>query len=300
MQRSLSRRAFLIRSAAAAAALHVPNLRAASPPFANNKICAFEKPLVSLSYDALADLYAGLGLAGVEAAVRPGGHVLPERVEDDLPRMIESLKKRGLEMTILTSAIDTLAAPHAEKVLRTAARLGVRRYRMLWFNYDLKKPILPQLEAIRPRLKELAALNRELGLTALYQNHSGPKYVGSALWDSYSLVRDFDPKEIGLAYDIHHATVEGGLNWPVQFNLVRSHIQAVYVKDFVWEDRKVKDVPLGRGKIDPKFFTLLKESKYPGPISLHVEYMDHTSDPVQIGQAFGQDLATLQSFLAKA
>src|SRR2546421_6935418 len=88
------------------------------------KFCAFEKPVMFLSYDETAEFFAELGFDGIEAAVRPGGHVLPERVEEDLPKFVEALKKRGLEITILTSGIGNATQPHAEKVLRTAAKLG--------------------------------------------------------------------------------------------------------------------------------------------------------------------------------
>src|SRR6185295_3833735 len=148
------------------------------------KFCAFEKPLLCLSFDEVADVMAEAGFQGIEAAVRPGGHVLPERVEEDLPKFLEALKKRGLEITILTSGINsTSKEQHAEKVLRTAAKLGIQRYRMLWWKYDLKKPIWPQVEAIRPVLKDLVALNREVGISGLYQNHAGAEMLGASLWD---------------------------------------------------------------------------------------------------------------------
>ena len=35
----------------------------------------------------------------------------------------------------------------------------------------------------KPQLRDLAALNRELGLTALYQNHGGRSNVGGQIWD---------------------------------------------------------------------------------------------------------------------
>jgi sugar phosphate isomerase/epimerase len=305
MKTKLSRRKFVATTGAAAAWVAGGGLAAAAESSKGvknreHKICAFEKPLQGLSYDELADFLAELGFNGVEATVRAGGHVLPEHAEEDLPRMVRALNKRGIEMTVLTSDINSVSSPHADRVLRIAAKLGVKRYRMLWYRYDLKKPVAAQLEEIRPKLSELAAMNRKLGVTALYQNHSGAQYVGSALWDSYSLIKEFDPKEIGLAYDIHHATVEGGLNWPVQFNLVRSHIQTVYVKDFVWDNRKVKDVPLGQGKVDPAFFTLLKQSDFDGPISMHVEYLESGHDRKELADAFKKDFGTLKSWLDQA
>jgi len=295
-----TRRKFLAAATAASAlafASPVSSFAEESKTTSAYKFCAFEKPLLFLNYDEVTKLLAELGFNGVEAAVRDGGHVLPEKVEEDLPRFIAALKKQGLEMTVLTSGINSIDSPHAEKVLRTAAKLGVKRYRMNWYRYDLKKPILPQLDAVRPQLKKLAALNRELGLTALYQNHSGDRMVGAPLWDIYSLIKDFDPKEIALAYDIRHATVEGGLSWPLQFNLVKSHIGAVFVKDFVWENGKVKNVPLGEGAVDKKFFAMLKEIDFAGPISLHVEYLDRSKDKKVLAEAFRKDLATLKSLL---
>ncbi len=293
-----SRRKFITSAAALSTlALTRPasiSAEAKPAPKILRKFCAFEKPFHFLNYDETAELMAATGFGGVEATVRDGGHVLPEKVETDLPRFHDALKKRGLEITILTSSINSLDSPNAETVLRTAARLGIKHYRLLWYHYDLQKPILPQLDAIRPKLKGLAALNLELGLTALYQNHSGEKMVGAPLWDIYGLIKDFNPKEVALAFDIYHATVEGGLSWPIQFSLVKSHLGAVFVKDFVWENGKVKNVPLGEGVVDKRFFSMLKQADFAGPISLHVEYLDHSRDKKVLADAFVKDLATLR------
>jgi len=297
---TLSRRQFLGRAAMfTAAATALPSAISAAAEIVDPwKFCAFEKPLQFLSFDELADLLAELGFNGVEATVRPGGHVLPERVEEDLPKFVEALKKRGLEITILTSGINSVAQPHTEKVLRTAAKLGIQRYRMLWWQYDLKQPIWPQVESFRPVLKDLVALNCEVGISGLYQNHSGPKTVGASLWDIYSLIKDYQPKDIGLAYDVYHAQVEGGLSWPAQFNLVKSHITAVCIKDFIWVDDGLKDMPVGKGRLNRKIIPMLKEAKFTGPMSIHVEYFPNDSrDKQAIGNAFGTDLETWRAWL---
>jgi sugar phosphate isomerase/epimerase len=293
MPRPFTRRSFLRNCAAAAALAPFVSLAEGS----SHKFCAFEKPLQFLSYDDMAALIGECGFDGIEATVRKGGHVLPERVEEDLAKMVEALKKHGLEMTILTSDINNVNQPQAQKVLTTAKKLGITRYRMLWYNYDLSKPVRPQLEAIRPQVRDLAAMNRELGVTALYQNHSGAKMVGAPLWDIYELVREHDPKEISIAFDIMHATAEGGLDWPIQFNLVQSHLGAVYCKDFTWVNRKTKGAPLGTGQIDHNFFSLVQKSKFNGPISLHVEYLAGVKDRKAMAEAFKRDFATLRSLL---
>jgi sugar phosphate isomerase/epimerase len=293
MPSNISRRHFL-KTCAATAAL------APLATFAKQNrwtFCAFEKPLQFLSYDDMAALMAECGFNGIEATVRKGGHVLPERVEEDLPKMVDALKKHGLEMTILTSDINT-ADERSRKVLSTAKQLGITRYRMLWYNYDLSKPVRPQLEAIRPQVQDLVAMNREIGVQALYQNHSGAKMVGAPLWDIYDVIREHDPKHISIAFDIMHATAEGGLDWPIQFNLVQSHLGAVYCKDFMWVNKKTHGAALGTGQIDKTFFDLVKKSNFTGPVSLHVEYLDgKTKDRKICADAFKRDFATLRNCL---
>jgi len=297
----LNRRQFLqqtVTLAATATVLPATLARAAVEKTGPWKFCAFEKPLQFLNFDELADLMAELGFDGIEATVRPGGHILPERVEEDLPKFVEALKQRGLEITILTSGINNVDQPHTEKVLRTAAKLGIHRYRMLWWRYDAKKPIWEQAEAFRPVLKDLVALNREVGISGLYQNHAGANMVGAALWDIFGLIKDYPPKDIGLAYDIRHAQVEAGLAWPTQFQLVQSHVAAVCVKDYEWSKEGVKSVPLGTGRVDKKIISLVKETKFTGPISVHVEYFPGDSrDKQAMTAALRRDFQTLREWL---
>src|SRR5438067_7531604 len=56
-------------------------------------------------------------------------------------------------------------------------------------------------------------------LPILIQNHSGNGYVGAAMWDIHEMIRDLDPRHMGVHFDIGHATVESGLSWPTAFAL---------------------------------------------------------------------------------
>ena len=271
-----NRRTFLATAATAAGAALISNPLAAAPATARkNKLCAFTKHLQGLSFDQIADIAAECGLDGIEAPIRPGGHVEPERIEEDLPKLAEALKKRGLEITIMTSGINQVSKEqNTETVLRTAARLGVKRYRMLYFKYDLSKPILPQLDEWRPLIKDLVQLSSELGIQPLLQNHSGKDYFGAPVWDAYSIMKDFTPQQFSFAFDIYHATVEGGLSWPLDLSLVGDHLGAVYFKDCKWIGRgKAEGVPLGEGQASPDFARMLNKRNYAGPVSLHTEYM---------------------------
>jgi sugar phosphate isomerase/epimerase len=220
----LSRRKFLAGSLAAAAlsAWPKPTVTAQDEP-AKNPICAFTKFLGPLSYPQLAETIARLGFDGVEATVRAKGQVLPERAEEDLPKLVEALAKHDLELTVMTTSVTRADQPADEKLLRLAAGLGVKRYRMGYYTYDLNRPVKPQLDAVRPVVRELAAMNREIGIQGLYQNHAGARYVGATVWDFQSLIDEIPAAEIGFAFDIRHAVAEAGLAWPVLQNVAEPH-----------------------------------------------------------------------------
>lgn len=265
------------------------------------EFCTFTKPLQHLSYPEMAEEMAKLGFDGVEAPVRPGGHVLPEKVEDDLPAMMDALKAKDLKCTVLTSGINEVSDEQfTEKVLRTAAGLGIKRFRMSYFRYDLNKPIREQIPEFKAKLKDLVALTNEIGIKPIYQNHSGKNYFGAPLWDLGEAFENYKPEEIGVAFDIGHATVEGAKAWPLNFAMIRPYIDTVYVKEPAWDDNELSWGPLGEGAVDKGFYKTLKSSDFTGPISLHVEYLGH-KDPAMVPtvlEAIGKDFATLKSLLA--
>jgi len=109
-----------------------------------------------------------------------------------------------------------------------------------------------------------------------FQNHSG-EYVGASIWDLWYQLKGLDERYVGCNFDPRHATVEGGLSWPVDMKLIKNFIKGTIAKDFVWEKKdnkwKAKNVPLGEGMVDfTKFFSLYKKFGLSGPISLHIEY----------------------------
>lgn len=264
-----------------------------------NPYCVFTKPLQMLSYDDLADLIAELGFDGIEGTIRPGGQITPEQVPDELPKMMASLKKRGLEMTIMASGINNADDKLNIQQLQVAAQLGIKRYRMSYHKYDLKKPVLNQMNELRPVLKNLVALNKELGLQAIYQNHSGSNYVGAPLWDLHELFKAHDPAHLAVGFDMSHATAEGTRAWPLHANLLRPRIGGLYVKDFRWTKNKRDNCPLAEGIVDRKYPAQLIASGYTGPINLHVEYLkpfNKENVPNQVA-AIKRDSATLKQWL---
>lgn len=283
---SSTRRAFLKKSliaiAGASSGLHArgevnPYAGATGiPPGRLLSISVFSKHLQWLNYQEMADTAAGIGFDGIDITVRLDGHVAPERVETDLPVAVEAVKKAGLTVHMITTAIKSADEPHTEAILKTAGALGIPYYRMGWIGYDSKMSMTENESKIRLQLSRLAELNRKYNICGDYQNHSGSNF-GSPVWDLAMALRELDPKWIGSQYDILHATVEGANSWPLGLNLLRSHIHTLDIKDFRWEKSntgwKAQVVPLGEGMVDyQKYFSLLKEYNLKGPFSMHFEY----------------------------
>jgi sugar phosphate isomerase/epimerase len=269
-----SRRSLLKSLALAPLAAWAPfRLEARNPA---RRVHVFSKHLQWLGYGAMAETAAGIGFDGVDITVRPGGHVLPENVERDLPRAVRAVREAGLVADRITTAITDAADPFTPRILETAAELGMRIYRMGWLSYDREQPLPPQLDDLRRRMQQLAELNQRMGIHGAYQNHTGTG-VGAPVWDAWLLVRDLDPRWLGIRYDIRHATVEGGESWELGLQLVAPHIRSLDVKDFAWAHQegkwKILDVPLGQGAVNfDRYLALLEQWQVEGDMTMHFEY----------------------------
>jgi len=301
----LSRREFMQRTsggaALALAPLGVPLVWQTPRP--RWKIIAFSKPFIHLNFDDTADLVADVGWDGIECPVRrTSTHIQPDRVEDDLPKMVEALKKRGREVAMITTDIVGVDQS-AERILRTAAGLGIRKYRLGAIRYVASKSIPQQLQEIAPRIRDLAQLNATIGIQGGIQNHSGADYFAAAIWDAFDTIESLDPASIGIAFDIGHATLEGGLSWPIQARLAEPRYSLVYVKDFRWERSDKGWAPvwcaLGQGMVSKKFFATLARSPFTGPVCQHHEY-ELGKTPAEHLAHYKNDLQVLRGWLQEA
>ncbi len=246
----------------------------AAPPLS---VHVFSKHLQFLDYPEMAAAAKTIGFDGVDLTVRPGGHVLPERVQEDLPQAVEAIKKEGLQALLMTTAVDDADDSTDRQVLETAASLGIKYYRMNWFRYPKTGSLTEALENFQKRMQGLAKLNQELGLIGCYQNHSGP-FVGASIWEIWKLLEHSDPDHLGAQYDIRHAIVEGGRSWQTGLRLLHPRIQTIVLKDFLWQQNDkgqwyVQNVPFGEGMVDFRaYFEQLRTYQIQVPVSMHYEY----------------------------
>jgi L-ribulose-5-phosphate 3-epimerase len=270
-----SRREFLARAAVLSSSLALaPAIGFSATVMSLPPVFVFSKVYqeLKLNFEDAAAVTAQAELQGVDCPVRPEGEILPERVEDDLPRYADILKKKGLRVGLLTTAITSTATPRAEAILRTAKKLGIKYYRLGFIDAKKDPPPGQQVTEVRAQLKDLAALNKQLGLTALLQNHSpsGRNYFGGNLGELADTVEGFNPEQIGVAFDIGHALVVHGDQWRTYFERLQPHFKIAYVKDVKRTGGWVK---FGQGDIaGTGYFKLLHNLGYNAPISLHIEY----------------------------
>lgn len=279
--RGLNRREFMAAAGGLTSAAALKGQ--ATVPAARPVVCLFSKPLGNRPFAELPGILKGLGVEAVDLTCRPGGHVVPERVADDLPQTVELLKSAGVSVPMITTDIADAAQGHAEAIVKTAAALGIRYAKMGYYRYDKSGRIERTLNEVKPRMRDVAALFKQYGVIAGYHNHS-KFYVGAPLWDLWQLLRELPAEAIGSYFDMGHATVEGGESaWMVGLNLLLPRVVMVAVKDFAWareKEWKPKWGPLGEGMVRWRAaFERLRAAKFAGPISLHVEYGNYGKTP---------------------
>lgn len=299
---ALSRRRFLAQGGIAAGAMALGWRSAGAEPAVAPRfpLIGFSKPFQKLDPEQTAELVETVGWDGIECPVRAKGQVEPERAPEDLPKFAEALRRRQRDIHLVATDITSLKTPHAETVLRTMAQLGITRLRLGFFTYPADKPPAAHLKELAPALKDIADACRDLGLQAGFQNHSGARYVGAPVWDIYAMIHDLDPKHMGICFDIGHATVEGGLSWPIEARLAEPFYTAIIAKDFFWkkgpEGWKDTWCPLGEGMVSRAFFDRLKQTSYSGPICQHHEY--ELGDAQQMIARLQHDLNVLKEWIA--
>jgi L-ribulose-5-phosphate 3-epimerase len=281
----MTRRTFL-------AAAAIPLMADAKRPM----LCMFSKHFPELSYDDLGKTCRDLGFAGIDLTVRAKGHVLPERVAEDLPRAVDALRKAGLEVPMITT--DLTSASNAALTLKTAARLGISYFKPGYWRYNATDP-LTRVKEVGADIRGLAALASEHKITMGLHNHSGT-YVGEAIWDTWEMIRDLDPRWTGFYYDPGHAAIEGGLGGhEISQRLVTPRLKMVAMKDFYWKkDGEWKPVwcPMGEGTVNWKqVFGELGKAGYAGPLSLHLEYDEGMNVAARVA-AVRKDLAYIHSW----
>jgi hypothetical protein len=240
----------------------------------------------------------------LELTVRKDGHVKPEHAPDELPPIVAALAKRNRR--VLFVALDTVRPdePYWPEVLRVSKKLGITQYRHRGFKYEAGKPLKPQIANFNSMAREFAAANKEIGVQALYQTHSGREMAGGAVWDLDQILDGIDPQYFGVAFDTKHVLVEQGYSWPNALQLIAPRIAALCVKSYRWEGDKSPSVPLRTGLVKATVVQQVIAACGHVPICIHNEYTPFRpipfNDRAEVVAAFRDDAEVLRGWLGMA
>jgi L-ribulose-5-phosphate 3-epimerase len=223
------------------------------------------------------------GFPAILWTVRRGAHIEPRDVEKELPRIVKLTRAAGLETPMIITAIGDEGSDNGEAILATMQGLGIRLYRAGSQRYDYDSPVAPQFAAMQKKIAAVAKLNEKYGTTAAFHTHAYADSIGGGAWDLWMLMKDLDPRFVGLNYDIGHVMAKGGNGWRESIRAVGAYLHSVSVKDFYWEKDanalpgqwpwRTRFVAPGQGMVNfPDFFRYLQTSGFQGPLENYFEY----------------------------
>jgi sugar phosphate isomerase/epimerase len=273
-------------------------------------VSIFTKHLQWLSISDAAAFAKELGFDAIDLTVRKNGHIEPENVAAELPKAVDSARKSGVRVSMITTAIMSAEEPDTPAIVKAAGVAGITHYRWGGIKYTAESP-KEYIARLRPQFARLADLNAKHNVCGIYHTHSGINEFGASIWDLCETLDGVDPKALGINYDIGHATVEGGFGgWINSLRRSGPYVRGVAVKDFLWKkDAKgawrPEWTPLGEGMVNLQgFFKRLSTTSFDGPLQLHCEYpmggADHGNPKItwtrdQVAQAMRRDLEVLRT-----
>jgi len=246
----MDRRAFIQTTlGAVAGSLALSSANAQTPPAAaarKLKVDAWSGHLQWLrSPDEVAQAVVETGFNGVNLTVGPHpAHIDPAQAASALPLFVNAVRKHGLRVTAISTSITDADSANPEALLLAAHSAGITHYSWGPLHYEAGKPVLAQLDALKPRIERLAKLSEKYKLNGTYSAGLGSTVVGAATWDMLSVLRGFDPSYISLLCDVGDLTVAGGSGvWALDLRAAGPFAGGIVVKDQVLENTLV--VPEG-------------------------------------------------------
>ena len=306
---AVSRRRFIetITAAGTLAAISPRMLAAGAEPGFRGTVCFFSKHLPRMDGRGLGRALKTLGFGGVDLTVRPGGHIDPKRVAQDLPPFVAGIRQEGLAVPMITTELVSESDPAARPTLETAAALEIPYFKPGYYRYAFVD-VRTEIDAAGTQLRGLAGMSARTGIHLGFHNHAG--YIGGGIWDIAGVIDTLDPESAGYYFDVRHAVVEGGDGgWRSAFNVVAPRLSMIALKDFFWEKTatgwRQQNCPMGEGMVNWKsFFAMLAKAGFHGPASLHLEYDVPGATPdareANTLAAAARDIAFVKARLAEA
>ena len=219
------------------AAAQAPAAQAAAPAPRRLVMDAYTRHLHWIrTPDEIAEAAIEMTCAGVNPTIQAyPGHIDPTKVGTELPAFVKVMEKHGLKVRQVRGGNQTAADASVEALVGAMSQSGATHYWLGTDNYDLTKPILPQLDAIKLKVEKFVQLNQKHGTTLMYHTRAGANSVGSVVWDLLYVMKDFNPKYVGFHWDTGHMAHHGSNMWELLMRTSGPYIVGMGWKDRAWE-----------------------------------------------------------------
>ena len=178
------------------------------------KISVFTKPWKSAGLDELGELIRDMGFEAVEFPLRDGFQAEPAEGRAGIVRLARTLEKHGVSVTSLAAGIDVRVSDGKgevagvnETVFAGCGEAGIPVIRICQsLNRDLG--FHENIDALKRKYDAVLPFCRKHGVTLGVQMHYGSADI-SCSWDSYILLKEYDPKYIAAVWDAGHSGLAG-------------------------------------------------------------------------------------------
>ena len=177
----------------------------------NPQFSVFTKPWKTQSLDELGMLVRSMGFDAVEYPLREGYQA---QNPEDITGLCAALGRQGVAVTSLAAGIDVAVTDGrgevvgaSEKLLAACGENGIPVIRICQ-SLDRSLGFWENIDALRRKYDVIARGCERHGVTLGVQMHYGSADIANS-YDSYILLKDYDPRYIAAVWDAGHSGLAG-------------------------------------------------------------------------------------------
>jgi sugar phosphate isomerase/epimerase len=179
-----------------------------------NRFSVFTKPWKTQSLEELGALVRNIGFDAVEYPLRDGYQVQPSEGAKGIVRLARTLEKSGVVVASLAAGIDVHTADGKgevagvnEPVFAGCGEAGIPIIRICQsFNRELE--FHGNMEALHRKYDAILPYCEKYHVTLGIQMHYGTADIANS-YDTYILLKDYDPRYIAAVWDAGHSGLAG-------------------------------------------------------------------------------------------
>jgi sugar phosphate isomerase/epimerase len=238
-------------------------------------LCVYSGCFAKLPVALLPETVSGMGFEGVDLTVMPGGHVDPSKYMVQMDRAFQMFQDASLEVPMISTNYTSASQPFAYQVLYVAAQYGARFCKLGAWPEATGVPAA----LLRANLNQIAATSLQCRIASLIPNHAG-SYPGRSIAELNALMPPAGRAVLGYCFDPAQSVIESKSpnGWEAELKAALPRLGAVSLADAAISNDQPGPCAMGEGVIDwKKFFSILKEANFRGPISLRQDYEPHNA-----------------------